>query len=156
MKPSLRDQDLRLTVHPITAAQAWPLRQSVLRPGRPLAAAQFPGDDVPTTRHFGAFQGDQLVGIASLFLADMPEHPGVSALQLRGMATAPAIRGVGYGRALVAACVAFTLASGKQLIWCNARTSAVDFYRKLGWEILGEEFDVPDVGPHFRMWRRVA
>jgi hypothetical protein len=43
-----------------------------------------------------------------------------------------------------------------KLIWCNARTSAVGFYSKLSWEIAGAEFDIPDVGPHFRMWRRVA
>lgn len=150
------DQDFRAAVRPITTAQTWPLRQSVLRPGRPLAAAQFPGDDLSSTKHFGAFQGGELVGIASLFLAEMPEQPGPGALQLRGMATAPAVRGAGFGRALVTACVAFTSESGKQLIWCNARTPAVEFYRKLGWEILGQEFDVPDVGPHIRMWRRVA
>ena len=140
----------------IPAAETWPLRQSVLRPGRPLAAAQFPGDDLPSTKHFGAFQNDELVGIASLFRAEMPEHPGVGALQLRGMATAPEVRGAGCGRALVAACVAFASASGQKLIWCNARVSALEFYRKQGWEILGEEFDVPDVGPHFHMWRRLA
>jgi predicted GNAT family N-acyltransferase len=150
------EHDSRATVRPINAAETWPLRQSVLRPDRPLAAAQFPGDDLPTTKHFGAFQGNDLVGIASLFLAEMPEHPGVGALQLRGMATAPTVRGAGFGRALVAGCVAFAAASGKQMIWCNARTSAVEFYRKLGWEILGAEFEVPDVGPHFHMWRRVA
>jgi GNAT superfamily N-acetyltransferase len=148
--------DSCIAVRPITTVATWPLRQSVLRPGRPLAAAQFLGDDLPSTKHFGAFQSDELVGIASLFLAEMPEHPGINAWQLRGMATAPAVRGAGFGRALVAACVAFATASGKPLIWCNARTSAVGFYRKLDWEILGAEFDVPDVGPHFHMWRRVA
>ena len=150
------DPNFRLAVRPITAAETWPLRQSELRPGRPLAAAQFPGDDLPTTGHFGAFQGDELVGIASVFPAEMPEHPGVSALQLRGMATAPCVRGAGFGRAPVAACVAFASASGKQLIWCNARTSTLEFYRKLGWATMGEEFDVPEVGPHFHMWRRVV
>ena len=150
------DQDSRAALRPITSAEAWPLRQSELRPGRPLAAAKFTGDDLPSTKHFGAFQGNDLVGIASLFLAEMPEHPGINAWQLRGMATAPAVRGAGFGRALVAACVAFATESGKPLIWCNARTSAVEFYRKLGWEILGAEFEVPDVGPHFHMWRRTA
>lgn len=149
-------QDSRIAVRKITSAETWPLRQSMLRPGRPLTAVQFPGDDLPATKHFGAFRSGQLVGIASLFLAEIPEHPGVSALQLRGMATAPTVRGAGYGRALVAACIAFAAASGKPLIWCNARTSAVEFYRRLGWDILGAEFDVPDVGPHFHMWRRVA
>ncbi len=150
------DQDSRFAVRLITTAETWPLRQSELRPGRPLAAAQFTGDDLPSTKHFGAFRSGELVGIASLFLAEMPEHPGVGALQLRGMATAPAVRGAGFGRALVTACVAFAVASGKLLIWCNARTSAVEFYRKLGWKILGEEFDVPDVGSHFHMWRRIG
>jgi GNAT superfamily N-acetyltransferase len=156
MKPPPSDQDSCATVRPITTAATWPLRQSELRPGRPLAAAQFTGDDLPSTKHFGAFRSGELVGIASLFLAEMPEHPGVSALQLRGMATTPTVRGAGFGRALVAACVAFASASGKSLIWCNARTSAVEFYRKLGWEILGTEFEVPDVGPHFHMWRRIT
>jgi len=142
-------------VRTITAAETWPLRLAVLRPGHPLPAAQFPGDDLPSTRHFGAFRSSDLVGIVSLFLVEMPEQPGVGALQLRGMATVPEVRGAGFGRALVAASVVFARQNGVKLIWCNARTSAEEFYRKLGWEILGEEFDIPDVGPHFRMWRWV-
>jgi len=144
-----------IDIRAITAAETLPLRSSILRPGRPLTAAQFPGDDLPTTKHFGAFREGGIVGIASLFHAELPECAGEPALQLRGMATASEVRGAGFGRALVAACLAFTKDSGMRLIWCNARTSAVGFYRKLDWKILSEEFDVPDVGPHFRMWRRL-
>lgn len=143
-------------VRPVTAAETWPLRLAVLRPHRPLAAAQFPGDDLPTTRHFGAFRGTALLGIASLFRAEFPDHPGVPALQLRGMATAPEVRGAGFGQALVGACVAYAREQPVKLLWCNARTSALGFYGKLGWEISGSEFDVPDVGPHFHMWRSVG
>jgi predicted GNAT family N-acyltransferase len=39
------------------------------------------------------------------------------------------------------------------MIWCNARLSAVRFYEKLGFETRGDEFDIPDVGPHVVMWR---
>lgn len=143
----------RVDVRPITASETWPLRLSVLRPDRPLAAAQFPGDDLPSTKHLGAFHSGEIVGIASLFLAELPEQPGVGALQLRGMATAPTVRGAGFGRALVAASVAVAQENGMKLIWCNARTSAAGFYRKLGWARVGAQFDIPDVGPHFRMWR---
>lgn len=143
-------------VQTITAGETWALRRAVLRPGHPLPAARFPGDDLPSTKHFGTFQAGKLVGITSLFLAEMPECPGERAWQLRGMATAPEVRGAGFGRALVAASVACARESGMTLLWCNARTSAVGFYRKLGWEIAGAEFDIPDVGPHFRMWRRIA
>lgn len=150
------DQASQIKVRTIAAAETWPLRLAVLRPGHPLPAARFPGDDLPSTKHFGAFQNGKLVGITSLFLAEMPELPGERALQLRGMATTPEVRGAGFGRALVAASIAFARESGIKLIWCNARTSAVGFYRKLVWEIVGEEFEIPDVGPHFHMWRRIS
>lgn len=148
----------QIEVRVITAAETWPLRLQVLRPGYPPVAAQFPGDDLPDTRHFGAFlkNSNQLVGIASLFLAEMPQRSECRALQLRGMATTPEVRGRGFGHALVSACVAFARDSGMDLLWCNARTGAVGFYRKLNWEIVGEEFEIPDVGPHFLMWRRIA
>ena len=143
-----------IEVRLITAAETWPLRQAVLRPGRPVAAAQFPGDDDSITKHFGAFGGGSLLGIASLFRAEMPEQPGVPALQLRGMATAPEVRGAGFGRALILTCKVFARENGAPLLWCNARTGAVGFYRKLGFEIVGAEFNIPDVGPHFRMRMR--
>jgi GNAT superfamily N-acetyltransferase len=143
-------------VRVITAGETLPLRQTVLRPGRSLAAAQFSGDDAPATRHFGAFRDGRLVGTASLFLAELPEQTGLAAWQLRGMATAPEARGMGFGRALVFACVAFARENGARLLWCNARTPAVGFYRKLGFETLGGEFEIPGVGPHFRMRLRLG
>ena len=144
-----------IEVRTISAAETLPLRQVVLRPDRPVEAAQFPGDDAPTTKHFGAFRGGNLLGIASLFGSEMPEQPAVSAFQLRGMATAPEVRGQGFGRALIRACLAFAQEQQAELFWLNARTGAVGFYRKLGFEILGEEFEIPDVGPHFRMELRL-
>jgi GNAT superfamily N-acetyltransferase len=142
-------------VRTITAVETWPLRLAVLRPGRPIESAQFPGDDLQTTRHFGAFRDARLLGIASLYLAEMPEQPGLPAFQLRGMATAPETRGLGLGRALVYACIGFVRENGAQLLWCNARIGAAGFYRKLGFEIIGGEFEIPDVGPHFRMVLRL-
>ena len=140
-----------IEIHAISAGATLPLRLEVLRPGRPVESAKFPGDDAPGTRHFGAFRNGQLLGIASLYLAEMPERRGLPAFQLRGMATSPGARGTGLGRALVHACIAFTMEQGASLLWCNARTGAVDFYRKLGFENAGAEFEIADVGPHFRM-----
>ena len=138
-------------IRPITAAETLPLRLSVLRPGRPVESAHFAGDDSSGTRHFGAFREGRLLGIASLYAVEMPEHRGVPSFQLRGMATVPEARGAGLGRALVRACVQFARENGARLLWCNARTSASEFYKKLGFQIVGSEFDIPDVGPHFRM-----
>jgi GNAT superfamily N-acetyltransferase len=140
----------------ITAAETLPLRLEVLRPGRPIETARFPGDEADSTRHFGAFFDGQVVGIASVYRAEMPGMPGVAALQLRGMATAPTARGFGLGRALTFACADFARTSGAQILWCNARTTAIGFYQKLGFESVGDEFEIPDVGPHYRMRLRLG
>ena len=128
-----------------------PLRQAVLRPGRPMETAVFAGDDLASTKHFGAFRNGQLLCVASLYDAELPNEPGVAAIQLRGMATAPEAQRTGLGRALVLGCIAYAREKGARLLWCNARTYASGFYSKLEFEIVGKEFDIPDVGPHYRM-----
>jgi ribosomal protein S18 acetylase RimI-like enzyme len=143
-------------IRQVAAAEIYPLRLEVLRPGRPPESAPFAGDNEPTTCHFAAIQNGKIVGVASLFLAAMPEFPGLKAFQLRGMASAAQSRGQGIGRALTRACVEHARKNGVRLLWCNARTSAVGFYLKLGFEVVGQEFEIPDVGPHFRMrWGHV-
>ena len=37
------------------------------------------------------------------------------------------------------------------MVWCNARTPARGFYERYGFVAEGEEFELPDIGPHFRM-----
>lgn len=143
-------------VRQIVAAETIPLRHAVLRPGRPIETARFPGDELASTKHLGAFRNGELLCIASLFEAELPDEPRTAALQLRGMATDAAAQGTGLGRTLVLACADFAQQQGTQLLWCNARVSALGFYRKLGFEIVGEEFHIPDVGPHYRMKLRVG
>ena len=41
------------------------------------------------------------------------------------------------------------------LLWCNARTSAMGFYQNVGFEKIGEEFDIPTVGPHVLMFKKI-
>ena len=145
-----------LQVRRIQAAEGIPLRHSVLRPGRPVEEARFSGDDDAGTAHFGAFRDGELLCVASLYVAPFPGEPETPALQLRGMATAPEARGCGLGTAIVNACIEHAREKSARLLWCNARTSAAEFYRKLGFQIVGSEFDIPTVGPHFRMKLTVA
>ena len=144
-------------IRAISAAETIAVRWPVLRSGFARETAIFDGDIAPGTLHFGAFDRDALVGVASIYLAPFPAQPDVSpTFQLRGMATLPEVRGAGFGKALLDACVAAAREKGAAILWCNARTSAADFYTKNGWQIVGDEFDIPTVGPHFRMWRALA
>ena len=46
-------------------------------------------------------------------------------------------------------------AKGVEFIWCNARVVALDFYLKMGYEIYGSVFELPEIGPHYRMYKRL-
>ncbi len=147
--------DAAITVQPIPTLAVMPLRCALLRPGLPPETAQFEGDDEAGTVHLGAYRADKAepVGVVTLVtrpFADQPERP---AFQLRGMAVAAELQGHGVGRQLVEQCFAVARERGKKVIWCNARTPASGFYRILGFEIIGPEFEIPTAGPHYRMWR---
>ena len=42
---------------------------------------------------------------------------------------------------------------GGDSMWANARISALDFYLKLGYKTIGEEFYIPDVGSHIVIYK---
>jgi GNAT superfamily N-acetyltransferase len=142
-------------VIPVTPADVRPLRSAILRPGQPPEALVYPGDDDPAALHAAILDpGDgRVVGIASV-APDPHPHGGLPGdWRLRGMATDPAVRGRGYGAALLAACVEHARAHGGRRIWCNARVPARSLYERGGFTIDGgdESFDIPGIGPHLVM-----
>lgn len=152
------------------------LQQQVLRAGAPLepfetpSAAGTPSPGEPTaatTFSIGAFTAAGMCVGAATFLPESPgdDRPtplGVDALRphalwrLRGMATAPDQRSSGIGAAVLAAGLAEVGGRGGLWVWCNARTAALAFYRRNGFEVLGEEFLTATGIPHRRAWRVVA
>lgn len=143
-------------IRPITADQTRLLRHQVLRPRQRPEELVYPGDDEPGSLHVGYFVDGTLVGIASVVRRPMPGEADASAWQLRGMAVLPEFRGSGAGAAMLRLCISHVARNQGKILWCNARTPAVGFYRRLGFNINGEEFQVPVSGPHFVMWRAVS
>jgi GNAT superfamily N-acetyltransferase len=145
-----------LVVRLISAEETLDLRHAILRVGLPRETAVFPGDDAPSSRHFGAFLDERLIGVATIHFVPLPDRPGSdSAYQVRGMATLADVRGQGVGGALLAACVEEAVRNGAQWIWCNARTPASGFYTRHGFEIQGDVFEIANAGPHYRMIRPI-
>jgi predicted N-acetyltransferase YhbS len=116
------------------------------------------GDDATDAVHFAAFDGDDLVGAVLVLPRAYPLHPErAGAWQLRGMATTPSRQDEGIGSLLVTALLAELASRGGQLVWCDARTTAVRFYEKHGFVAEGPEFLHSESGiPHYRMWRDIA
>ena len=141
-----------IEIHRVTAEIVRPLRHQVLRPHQTLAECVWAGDSVPSSAHFAALYKNQVIGVASISIDPRPNDPPNS-WRLRGMATEADQRRIGIGTRVLDACIAHARAEGGAMLWCNARTSAVEFYRKQGFETVGGEFEVQGVGPHYVMAR---
>jgi GNAT superfamily N-acetyltransferase len=143
----------RITIHRVEAAKIIDLRHAVLRAGLARETARFPGDDDAQTVHLAADHDGRTVGCATVLLN---EWNGQRACQLRGMAVDPAYQRCGLGRQLLAEIYRVATQRRVKILWANARVPAAEFYRKNGWEIVSEQFEIPTAGPHFKMVRRLA
>lgn len=139
-------------VRPIPAIETLPIRQRILRPDQPIANSIYPTDEATATCHYGAFLDGRLVGVATVFPEASPRGEG-GAWRLRGMATLAEVRGQGHGGRLLEACIQHVEKAGGLLLWCNAREVAIEFYRRHGFEITSERFELPLIGPHYVMQR---
>lgn len=139
--------------HPvrITAEDARPIRHRVLRPGQSADRLVYPDDDASTSLHLGAHTSTgELVSVASFYQQPMPDSDS-PAIRLRGMATLPDHRSQGHGRRLIE--TALGQLTGQRIttpliMWCNARTSAASYYKRLGFKQVGDIFDIQDIGQH--------
>ena len=142
-------------IRSIRAEEARVLRQRVLRPHQQVYELVYPGDEAADSLHLGAFEEDELVGIASVMREPLPGSDEGSGWRIRGMATLPEARRHGHGGALLERCLTHVAAHGGTIAWCTARATAIEFYRHHGFEVHGESFDVPVIGTHYVMSRLV-
>lgn len=127
------------------------LRQRLLRPHESLE--ELASHEPPGVHAVGAFAGGEL--IACGFVCPDGGVGGNEVWRVRGMATDPAHRGRGAGSAILAALVEHAREQGATRVWCNARTPAVSLYERAGFAKQSDEFQIPAIGPHFVMARRL-
>jgi GNAT superfamily N-acetyltransferase len=133
----------------VDASDTHALRRSVLRRGDPAADVHFGGDDHPAAFHLAAVDGHTLVAVASFSPSATPWRPERFAVQLRGMAVQPDRQGQGLGRSLLDRAMTMLRTQGCEVLWANARDSALGFYTGLGMEVVGDGFVPPATGlPH--------
>jgi predicted GNAT family N-acyltransferase len=142
-------------VRAVEAEEVRPLRRALLRPHQRVEELVYQGDDHPDTLHVGGFRHGHLVGIATVIPRPLPGRRERHAWQVRGMAVEHGQRGYGLGGLLLDACVAHAAARGGRLVWCNARAGSFGFYERYGFHPDGDPFELPDIGPHYRMCRPI-
>lgn len=139
------------TIRMIRPEETYPLRHKVLRPSQASELCPFDLDEHKDSFHLGAFQGDLLVGILSAVPLDEKGVEREDVFRIRGMAVDADSRGRGIGTLLLQSAAKHLERQGPCRLWCFARSHAVPFYIRNGFVIVGEEFEIEGVGPHFTM-----
>jgi ribosomal protein S18 acetylase RimI-like enzyme len=118
-----------------------PLRMAVLRPHESADQPMYALENDAQTFHVAAITGDgRVVSVASVMADPHPRDPHPGDWRVRGMATDPQQRGRGLMRE-----------GGATRVWCNARIAARSFYERAGFSVEGEQFEIPEIGPHLLM-----
>jgi|GEM_PF-1069004 len=132
------------------------IRHQVLREGQPRSSCYYPEDSYKNTLHFTASKQGKIIGSASVYKESHPDFSLRQSWRIRGMAVLPVLQGEGIGRLLLESCINHAIKMKGDVIWCNARNNAVKFYKQSGFKIIGDEFELPDIGPHFLLAKNLG
>ena len=139
----------------ISAFETIIVRHPVLRFGKPIESCQFEGDDLPTTSHFGLFYEDQLSAVISVFEEKSILFFEENQFQIRGMAVLEQHQKKGFGEALLKYCENQIRNNRVEIIWFNARQTAIGFYEKYQYQKIGDGFEIADIGIHYVLFKKL-
>ena len=140
----------------VSASELYALRNLVLRPGQPLQATFYDKDHDIDTFHLAISIESKVQCIATFYPEKMEGVYSRKAYRLRGMATHSNFRRRGLGKHLMQSAFIHLLQHQADLLWCKARLVAIPFYRSLGFQIIGEQYDIEGIGPHYTMYKLLA
>ncbi len=115
----------------------------MLRPGRPVETAIFPGDEDALTRHWVGERDGSVVACVTV----MQQPWQGRAWRLRGMAVDVSLQRSGLGRRLLLQ----VHSEVAEPMWCDARLVAVPFYAAGGWSVASMRYEIEGIGPHHKM-----
>jgi predicted GNAT family N-acyltransferase len=125
-----------MEIRVITWEQTIPLRQSVLWPNKQPEYCYGAGDSEGF--HFGAFIDDALVCVASVYLT-------LNKARLRKFATDIRYQQQGIGSKMFIFIIESLKSRQVKTLWCDARESALDFYKRFGMQASSDRFYKEDV-----------
>jgi len=123
--------------------QTIPLRHAVLWPTKPPEYCHVEGDH--NALHFGTFIDETLVCVASVYVNS-------NKARLRKFATHTDYQGQGIGSQMLRHILTALKETDVNVFWCDARESALNFYRRFDMQTCGERFYKADVC-YFKMQR---
>lgn len=132
-----------------------PIRSQELREGQTIEQCRFEEDEAETTVHLGLFNEGKIIGCVTIIKKDHPQFSEDNQYQYRGMAVTKAYQGNAIGNLLLNKADRILMDRGSSFIWIHARETALNFYRRNGYNVVGASFDIPNIGKHYLMYKRL-
>ncbi len=140
-----------IEIKKISSKDTYAVRHPVLRKDKPIEDCVFKDDDLETTVHLGLMFKSELVGVATFLKNSNIVFAEKNQYQLRGMAVLETFQGYKFGALLLEHGEQLLIHKKVERLWFNARKNAVPFYEKHGYKIIGDTFEIPNVGIHYVM-----
>ena len=147
---------LKAQVHKVDAEKIRPLRHSELRKGEDFSTTSYLRDDDKETFHMCYINNGKVVTCATFYPEFTDKITALNSYRLRGMATDYHFQRRGYARDLMQESFKELKKRDCDILWCNARLVAIDFYKSIGFKIVGEIFDIERIGPHYYMYKKIS
>ena len=136
-------------IEQVSADIVRPLRHKVLRSNLPFEASIMLSDDFSDSAHFLVKKDGIIKSVASIYKEPFEKMPTYKGYRLRGMATEPSEKGKGFGSLVLKGVVQYLKNNtDAKILWCNSRVVAFGFYEKMGFKIMGDVFEIPNLGAH--------
>ncbi|HEY9082641.1 MAG TPA: GNAT family N-acetyltransferase [Vicingaceae bacterium] len=154
LTPSEEGKVARVSI--ISSSETYSLRLEVLwQHKNSLEECKLDIDDMPTTFHVGVFKNNEIVAIGTFLQQQNEKFDAKNQYRLRAMATSPKVRGENFGKQVIDFALEELKNRKVDLLWCDARKVALGFYEKMGFNILGDFYEVPIIGKHKLMYKRI-
>jgi ribosomal protein S18 acetylase RimI-like enzyme len=145
----------QVEIKKVFAEEVRPLRHSELRKEQDFSTTSYIEDYEVGTFHMAYIIDKKIVTCASYYPEKSMKIKSDNAYRLRGMATDSNFQRKGYARDLMNESFKELKKKDCDMVWCNARLGAVDFYKSVGFKITGDLFDIAEIGPHYYMYKEI-
>jgi len=146
---------LKVNITQVDADKVRSLRHSELRKGQDFSTTSYLKDYKADTFHMACIVDEKIVTCATFYPEKSTKIKSDNAYRLRGMATDSKFQRKGYATDLMNESFKELKNRDCNMLWCNARLVAVDFYKSSGFKITGEIFDIAEIGLHYYMYKEI-
>ena len=142
-------------IYTVNSDKVRPLRHSELRKGEDFSTTSYLRDDDKETFHMACVKEEKIAVCATFYPEFTDKITALNSYRLRGMATDSSFQRRGYATYLIQESFKELKKRNCDMLWCNARLVAVEFYKYNGFKIIGNLFDIPAIGPHYYMYKKI-